>query len=442
MTTLSDILKKPLNEYLFFKSMPHDMRVLLLTNMVYAFVLPVVDIFVSAYIMRSSNDPTLVAIYQLTLYTGIPFTFWINGYLLNRIKIAYLYSFGMLLSGISMSVMMFLGELDLYGVAFAGLIMGGSFGFFWANRDFLALITTNDDNRNYYYGLETFFFTLTFILIPFIVGWFIISYQNFDGAGNGDVTTAYRIITGCVLLITILSSILINQGHFSNPTQKRFVFFKFDALWNKMLFLAILKGLAQGYIVTAPAILIMRLVGDENSLGTIQSISGIVTAIVLYILGRTAQPRHRIYIFAVGLFAFLIGAAVNTVLFSAIGVMVFVLCLVLFRPLHDIAYFPIQMRVIDIVSKREQRNEFAYIFNHEFGLYFGRFIGLVLFIVLSTYVSVNFSLKYSLLIIAALQLISIPVAYHITRLTAKEEKKKEQPEAVPSAQILNANIYE
>jgi YQGE family putative transporter len=92
---------------------------------------------------------------------------------------------------------------------------------------------------------------------------------------------------------------------------------------------------------------------------------------------------------------------------------------VLFQPLHDIAYFPIQMKVIDFVSKKENRSEFAYIFNHEFGLYIGRFFGLVLFMVLAKYVSITFSLKYSLLIIATIQLIAIPVAKNIINRSNK-----------------------
>lgn len=436
MKALLNFIKKPLIEYDFFLSMPYNMRVLLVTNMVYALVLPVVDIFVSAYIMRSSNDPTLVATYQLFLYVGIPFTFLINGFLLNKFNISNLYSFGMLLSGISMLIMMSLDNMDLFGVAFAGLIMGSSFGFFWANRDFLALITTNDDNRNYYYGLETFFFTTASIIIPFAVGSFLVSYQSFDWLKNGDITAAYRVVTYCVLAVTVISGIIIHKGKFSNPSQKKFIYFKFDKLWGKMLFLSGLKGLAQGFLVTAPAILILRLVGDENSLGIVQSISGIVTAIALYIIGRVAKPKHRIAIFTVGLFIFFIGALANASLFSATGVMIFVLCLVLFRPLHDIAYFPIQMKVIDILSKKENRSEFAYIFNHEFGLFVGRFLGLTLFIVLSTYVSIDFSLKYSILIIAALQLISIPVAKHITKAANNEHKEK--PSSTPEATTIKS----
>ncbi len=420
------LIDKLSREFDYFKSMPRDMRILLITNIIYAFVLPVIEIFVGAYIMRSSNDPMLVAVYQLTVYTGIPLTFLINGFLLNKIKISHLYSFGMLLSGISMVFMMSVKVMSPSGVAVAGLIMGSSFGFFWANRDFLALNTTTDRNRNYYYGLETFFYTIISIIVPFVIGWFLIRSAGWEWVGN--INSAYRIVTGAVFILTIFSSIIIHREKFSNPAQKRFVFFKFDRLWYRMLLLSSLKGLAQGYLVTAPAILIMTLVGDESSLGLIQSLSGVLSAIVLYILGRVTGPKHRIYIFAAGLSIFFIGTLFNGVLFSATGVIVFVICKVMFQPLHDIAYFPIQMKVIDVLAAREKRNQFAYIFNHEFGLYIGRFIGLGLFILLIYYVSESFALKYSLIIIAAVQLLSIPVARGVIRKADSYQDKEDDDE--------------
>jgi len=375
-----------LGEYRFFMTMPRLMRLVLITNMIYAFVLPVIDIFVGAYIMRSADSPAMVAVYQLCVYTGIPFTFAINGYLLKKFNVSRLYSFGMLLSGVSMLFMMSLRHMSFTGVAVAGFIMGASFGFFWANRDFLALDTTNDKNRNYYYGVETFFYTITFILVPAAIGWFLVSSTR-HGWFDGNITSAYRIVAYAVIVLTILASIVIHQDKFRNPKQKKFIHWRYDWLWNKFLVLAALKGSVQGYLVTAPAILIMRLVGDEGSLGLIQSVSGIITAFMLYLLGRTAKPHHRLYIFAAGIIVFFIGALTNQLLFSALGVIVFVLCKVLFMPLHDIAYFPIQMRIIDVLSVKENRSEFAYIFNHEFGLYLGRFLGLGLFIYLAFFVS-------------------------------------------------------
>jgi MFS transporter, YQGE family, putative transporter len=412
---------KLITEYRFFLSMPGNMRILLMTNMVYAFVLPILEIFVGAYIMRSSNSPMTVVIYQLTVYTGIPVTFLINGFLFRKIKIARLYSIGMLLSGFSVFVMMTLDHISLAMVGIAGIIMGISYGFFWSNRDFLAINTTLDSNRNYYYGLETFFYTLTAIIVPFAVGLFL---SHSDTLFAGKIKTGYRITAMVVFLLTLLSSLMIHKGSFSNPKLRRFIFFRYDKLWYKMLVLAGLKGLVQGYLVTAPAILVMRLVGDEHSLGIIQSISGIITALLLYILGRITKPSHRIYIFSAGYIIFFIGTLFNGLLFSSLGVMVFILCKVLFQPLHDIAYFPIQMKVINVLSGMEKRSEFAYIFNHEFGLYIGRFAGLGLFISLSLYVSETFALQYSLLIIAVIQILSIPLARHIIKKSKSEPGEK------------------
>ena len=398
--------------------MPWNMKVLLVTNMIYAFVIPVIEIFVGAYIMRSSNDPKIVALYQLTVYTGIPVTFLFNGYLLNRVKVANLYSFGMLLSGLSMLLMMSLNTLSYAGVGIAGLLMGASFGLFWANRDFLALNSTNDSTRNYYYGLETFFYTLTAIIVPFSVGAFLV-YSGSHGWFGGNIGKAYKLVTIAVFILTIFSSIVVHQGKFSNPIKKKFIYLKFDILWYKMLVLAGLKGLCQGYLVIAPAILIMRLVGNEGSLGVVQSICGLITAFILYILGRLTGPKQRIYIFTAGYLIFLIGTLFNGIMFSATGVLVFVLCKVLFQPLHDIAYFPIQMKVINVLSVKENRNEFGYIFNHEFGLYIGRFTGLALFIYLAFYVSESFALKYALIIVALVQLFSVPMAIHIIKESYK-----------------------
>ncbi len=421
---------KTTSEIAFFQSHPLGMRTLLLTNLIYGLVIPVIELFVGAYIMRNSSDISLVVIFQLAVYTGIPTTFMINGFLLNYIPISRLYSLGMLLSGVSMAAMMSLNQLDTLGVFFAGLIMGLSYGFFWANRDFLALNTTKDSNRNYYYGIETFFYTMTGIIVPLTVGAFIAATQK-NGWFAGNVNFAYYIVTGCVFAVTILASILVHRGNFQNPKRAPFLFFNFDRLWNKMLGMAALKGVAQGYIVTAPTMLVLRLVGKEGSLGAIQSVVALLSALLLYFLGRWAKPQHRLIIYTFGLSLFVLGALFNASLFSATGVILFGVCLAFARPLLDIAYFPIQLKVIDYVAAKEKRNEFTYIFNHELGLYIGRLFGCGLFIVLARYVSEYVALRYALLVIAIVHFMGIFMARSILNDRAwKEDVEKEEEDNV------------
>jgi YQGE family putative transporter len=97
------------------------------------------------------------------------------------------------------------------------------------------------------------------------------------------------------------------------------------------------------------------------------------------------------------------------------GVLIFIGCLLLAKPLLDLAYFPIQLQVVDVVSRLEGRNEYAYIFNHEFGLFAGRCLGCGLFLGIAYVWSGNAALKYALPVIALLQLLSIRVAGQISR---------------------------
>jgi YQGE family putative transporter len=410
------MINKLLNEYRVFKQYPRNMKILLTTNMTYAWVLPIVEIFVGAYIMRNSGKPSYVAIYQLAQYFGIVLTSIVNGWLLNSFKVAHLYCAGILMSALSMVGMMMVPELGVTELALTGVVMGAASGFFWTNRYLIALKSTDDNNRNYFFGLESLGFTVGQIAVPLLVGALIAGLQGEVIFGmTVDVNTAYLIVTVLGTIVTIAACINMLRGDFENPESKQFLYFKFDRLWNKVLSLASLKGMVQGFLVTAPAILVMKLVGEEGTLGIIQSVSGGITAILVYVLGRVTKPRHRIAIFGIGLIIFAVGTVVNGILFSAAGVIIFVLCKVIFQPLHDLAYYPIMMRSIDLVSKREGRNEYAYILSHEIGLFAGRVFGLTLFLCLAMGVSEDFALMYALPIVGILQLLSLPLAKNITK---------------------------
>jgi YQGE family putative transporter len=401
-------------EFDVFFRCSHSMQVLMVSNMIYALVLPVIEVFVAAYVMRNSHAVAKVVTYQLSIYAATPLAFFLNGKLLGRVGAKHLYAAGMVLSGVAMMLMMQLSILTPIGVATSGFTMGLATGIFWANRGFLALTATNDSNRNYYYGLENFVAVLNGVVVPALIGWFI-SGTTLYGWLGGVANRAYHIIAIVVFGLTILAAGILERGSFRNPEHTRFVYFRFHPLWHRMLELALLKGLAQGYIVTAPAMLIMMLVGQEGTLGATQAIGGVFSACLMYTVGRIAAPQHRRIVFAAGLVLFLLGAITNTLLFNAVGVLIFIGCLLLAKPLLDLAYYPIQLQVVDVVSRLEGRNQYAYIFNHEFGLFTGRCLGCGLFLGIAYWWSGIAALKYALPVIALLQLLSIRVAGQISR---------------------------
>ena len=182
-----------------------------------------------------------------------------------------------------------------------------------------------------------------------------------------------------------------------------------------MIHLSILKGLAQGFIVTAPAMLMMKFFHSEGALGSAISIGAIIAAVIMLLLGKYSKPKHRLIIFSIGLISFFLASLFNGILFNEWGVILFMFLLLIARPILDIAYFPIQLKVIDILSTLENRNEFSYILNHEFGLFIGRFIGASTFLVIAYFVNADIALRYALLIIGTLQLLSIVIAKQLLK---------------------------
>jgi YQGE family putative transporter len=131
---------------------------------------------------------------------------------------------------------------------------------------------------------------------------------------------------------------------------------------------------------------------------------------------------------------FAMAALINGILFNGTGVILFMLFLLIAKPLMDLAYFPIQFKVIDIVAKIEKRGEFAYILNHEAGLYAGRFLGAGTFLILAYAISTEIALRYAIIIIALLQLCSILVA---KKIIEKGEKLSPEDETM-NMKVLSA----
>jgi YQGE family putative transporter len=414
-------MNKLFHEIALFKSKPLNMRVLLLTNLIYVAVLPISNIFTSAYVMRNSgHDIKYVAIYQLASYIAIPLAFWLNGLLLNHIKIERLFSFGMFLSAASMMVMMMLHQLTITGLACAGFLMSLSSGFYWANRDFLALSTTNDSTRSYYYGLDQFFSTNVGVVTPFLVGdCFIANVEKYHWF-DLTVNQAYHVVVGFVFVLVTCASLMLHRGNFKNPKKTKFVYFGFHKEWKWLQLLTVVRGMAQGYMVLAPTLLIMTLIGNEGAVGEIYSAGGLLSALALYILGRTTGPKQRLLIYTIAIVLFAIGALTNSLLYTAAGVFIFIACQTLSQPLQEIAYFGVQMLMIDVTSFLEKRNEYAYIFNLEFSYLIGRSSGLIFFLILAEEINNTFALRYALAIVAVIQLCGIFLVKHLLHKCAEE----------------------
>jgi YQGE family putative transporter len=141
---------------------------------------PILYTFVNAFLWRtSSGNLVTVALYNLGFYIGLPMGFYFNGRLLKWIKANKLYVFGAVSQGVVVSLLIFLSVHTTWQIWLFGVIYGIGSGFFWANRNFLTLRVTKSENRMYFSSLESLSGTVNSIVVPFIVGWFIVGGETF-----------------------------------------------------------------------------------------------------------------------------------------------------------------------------------------------------------------------------------------------------------------------
>lgn len=397
-----------------FFSCPQPMRVLILANMIYAAIFPLLDIFLAAFVLRSSHQLSRVIVYQLSVYSATPLAFLLTGLLIKKICAKHLYAMAMALTGLSIVVVMYMGVETLTETIGAGMIIGLTTGIFWANRGFLAASSTSDENRNYYYGVEFCVVALAGVLVPLLIGWLLASTTMY-GWLRGRLQCTYLFIAMGAMALTICSALLVEHGQFTEHKYARFLYWNFPRAWWRFLSISFLKGVAQGYSIAAPAMLVLHMIGEEGTLGLTQSVGGIASALVLYWTGRFTTPYQRSMVYGVGAWLYLLGAIILAWHYDAIGVLLFLACLLLAKPLLDVAYNATELSVIDQLTQSTGRSLYAFLFHHEFGLLVGRALGFAFFFLSILWITADVALRVVLPMVTAAQLLSIPIMQKIER---------------------------
>ena len=408
-------------EWALYGALPRNARLMLCTSSMAVFAIPVISIFVYALIMRSTRDVNHVMAFQFALYAGIPFAFLLNRFLVGRLSFAHLYAFGIVLCGAVLAAMTCMDELTWARIIGMGFLMGLATGFHWANRNYLSLVCTQDAYRNYYFGVESFFYCVSGVVVPSAVGAFIAWWGGLGGGHPpGDAREAYRWVAGGVLALMLGGASFLMRGSFPAERPAIVVRSRFDRLWRKLLLLATLKGTVHIFLMTAPAVLIMRVLGgQENALGAVQSVGAVLAAMLMYLIGRTTRPEHRVAVFAIALMLYCCGAAVNAVYFNRFSVLLFMACQLVAQPMLDLSYGPILLRVLDAASADGKESRYAYIVSHELGIFAGRLIGAATFIALAYSASGDTAFRYVLALMALLHVFCWPVAASIMRELAR-----------------------
>lgn len=398
MTFLSHLFSK---ERTFFTKLTPDAQKLLLSILLNDLIAPISSIFINAFLWRQSQDLMLVSFYNIVAFAVVPLGFYLNGILLRSASAARLATIALMIGGGAITILMFLPKITYFEVLLFGIAQGISIGMYWGNRNLLTLKATASNNRIYFSSIETTINTLAKVIVPLALGWFITF---------GTIIHLYTPLQGYQMLVIYLVVITIAIGWVSKSisikrqTITALFVKKVSAKWQKFRLLEFVLGVNDAARMFIPVLLVLTILGKEETLGTVQSFSAILATIMVYTGVKSLAVKHRLKLIIVGVLLTVIGGVSFGILYSKVGVLIFYACQALAWPFLWVAISSVNYDLIDEDNK-DAKYHYAYVCDQEIYLNGGRVVGIGLFMVLATFASHDFALRFAPLLFAAAQIV-------------------------------------
>ncbi len=380
-TFLSTRLERELR---FFRSLSGGAQRLLLSTVLFELSAPMLHIFVNAFIYRQTGTFTAVAAYNVGYFCAIAIFFYVNSFLLERVRQSRLVSFGLVGQGIVISTLMYMSEISLVSSVFFGFLGGIPAALYWGNRHLLTSEVTTDQERTYFFGLEEVLATLAGILSPFVIGLFLHWTVMVRGL---SLEQGYQVVSLVSILLLLASARSISSISTPLRSFSKHTLGKSSRVWNWVRFGEVCIGISNGLNTFIGALVVFLLLGSEQELGITQSVAALVTAASLYVVARKLKPSGRLLFLLVGLMVNLAFSLYFSVVFTALSAVIFIVAYELsIKFMWSVGHTPLLYYIIDAQDDGDSTDNYVYFVDREVFLNAGRVLGLgIFFYVLSMF---------------------------------------------------------
>jgi YQGE family putative transporter len=391
-------------------------RKLIWSNLLFGLFNPFYFIFSNTFIFKHSNGNLVYnLIYCSFTFSGIISGFVINGFLLKKFHVRNQLIFGELMLFISITTLFLMPGNFLTDVSVScfGLISGIGSGIYWSCRNYLTIVNTTDSNRDFFAGLDYILISGGRIITPFLVGIYI-------GEGTKHClfssSFAYSSTLIFAFLAILFSSLMVIKEKYKTTQTKKFVFIRYNKEWSNSRLLITLLGFFQGAIFVIPPVFIMKYIGNEATVGTLNSVSYIIAITIVYVISSRSKTEHRTGIIFAAASILLTGALVYSFFISSRSILATSILMVLMFIAEPIINFPCRatvMKAIDDLKHIENRDDYAYLLDIEFFAALGRVASMILFYVLYTSFETGIALSVYVIFIGLLQFFNVPLSKRI-----------------------------
>jgi YQGE family putative transporter len=390
------------HEWSHYKKLPEKSRLLLLSYALRSGAHPLLTIFVNAFIWRSTSSLYTVVVYNIGFIILLPVGFYINGLLLKRYKIVYLYLAGLIVTSLAIAITILLsGGTILHFLLYGGLYGFGA-GIYWANRNFLSFQETESSHRNYFYSIASILNSLISLLVTFFTGWLIVLGEH---SGLYKPVTAYWVFSVLAVVVMVYSGYVLLKTDYHSPRVKSIFKLKISEEWNMVRLVSFNLGILEGIGFFLPTVLILFYLGDEGVLGTISTVVTLFIAFLTYLYGRLSKHHHRKPVYFISLSLNIIFSFCLLILGQPFNIYIYVLFAGVATIFQWLTIDPILLDLMDRETNDEMDNQYMFVFDKELFLNIGRLLSVIILLLLVKFLSQKTGLMTVPLVVGLLQLV-------------------------------------
>lgn len=391
-------------------------KLVILMNGLYSIAEALCSVFVSVYFYVNSLDISLIFLHYITLYIMTPIAFAAAGWYAKTRDRAVVFRIGLVLHAAYYAALLYLKEDSVHYVVHLGLLLGLTWGFFWAgNNTFQFDYSESSRGREYFLGWISSVSSGAKLIAPFISGAII----HLSLAPEKGYHALF--FTALVLFATaIVVSFRIPHSRSTEPFRLRKALFPPKEHRDWRLIMLASASLAGSFHIFHFLLAILMFVQTENTIavGGYVSLQGLVTITVSLLVGRYVTPATRLRFLFWGLLFLLAAGLIVTWKISVTTLLIFAFLRSISLPLFGIPHTGLRFEVMQqTASNPSERIE--YLCAWEVPLALGRVVMMVLIMAIYHFFGVP-GMKFALLMLCLNRI----VTYYILKRVSLVQKKQ------------------
>jgi MFS transporter, YQGE family, putative transporter len=365
------------------------------------------QIFVSVYFFVNSLDFTLVCKHYLALYMVTPVVYLLASWYSAAYERLHVYRLGLVLHAGYYGALLILREESANYAVPLGILLGVTWGFFWAGQNTFNFDVTTEGRREYYLGWLQAIVGACRLVAPLLGGILIHVTRSYTGQN----LLGYQFVFGLVMLIYLVCFVVsfrMPRDPGRRPFKIKRALFPAREHRDWRLIMIASASLAGSFHIFAflLALLLYMQTKDELSVGGFASVQALVGIIVAYSLRDVITPRNRGRFLLWGSILLMASGGILLFKLSAMTIVIFGLLRAVAAPLWSIPHFGVRLDVIArSVEIPAQRIE--YLSAWEVPLAFGRIVMMLTLLGLYGWLEGNdWAIRLSLFLLCSLRIVT------------------------------------